>query len=239
VESLRLTAFPTGDQIESAENWWQTVAGSDPERRVLDKRQGLLQSGQYREAILRMAVKSERIDWVIIPAEDAEPNEEGPPSIGPLAVRIEDAKALASAWCPHAPPLRRVAFGAILHEPAADRIAGYERLAKYLPAVELDPAGSSDFLYQINRPRASKTSQGVDINRLSKWAVVTVKLASIVIGGGRGSVQEHALASACRLELDISTTADRDQSLPPENLAHLFKEIFELGIEIADHGDVK
>jgi hypothetical protein len=44
---------------------------------------------------------------------------------------------------------------------------------------------------------------------------------------------------AVRLDLDINTTADFSSELPSEQLPKIFRELIELGREIAREGDVK
>ena len=50
------------------------------------------------------------------------------------------------------------------------RELGYRELGRFLPAVRLDE-DSSDFSYQINRPRRSTVIPELSVNRLSKWSV--------------------------------------------------------------------
>ena len=43
---------------------------------------------------------------------------------------------------------------------------------------------------------------------------------------------------ACRLELDINTSAENTNLIPLEHIRQLFEELVNLGYEIADKGDI-
>src|SRR4029077_16583024 len=87
------------------------------------------------------------------------------------------------------PTISRLAFGAVLFQSAESHETGYELLKSYLPKLEVDSKGSFDFLYQINRPRLSMSGiPSLQINRLSKWAVVA--LQAHFFGAGKGVVKD-------------------------------------------------
>jgi len=121
--------------------------------------------------------------------------------------------------------------------PVDDRPSGYRKLGSYLPGIQIDPEGSSDFLYQINRPRKARLNiPSLRINRLSNWSV-----SRIDIGGqfGAQTIELPGLEQyACRLELDINTAPDFQEILVREQLRSTFEELVDLGKEIAARGDI-
>ena len=138
--------------------------------------------------------------------------------------------------CPNA---KRLGFGAFLVQPVESKEDGYRLIASYLPHVELDPSGSSEFLYQINRPRESRTGiTGLKINRLSKWSVLVQTRALISVGPEGVSQDISPSKHAGRLELDINTRQDFDGTFARAALSEVFRELVDLGAEMASDGDI-
>lgn len=92
----------------------------------------------------------------------------------------------------------------------------------------------SDLLYQINRPRRSST--GVKINRLAKWAAE--RRADIELLIGAGVVREAGAKYSVRLEFDINTDAERDGSLEVSWLPTLLSEMKDSAVDIMMNGDI-
>jgi hypothetical protein len=137
------------------------------------------------------------------------------------------------------PAMTRLAFGAVLLQPVASVQDAYQRLGHYLPAVTLDPVGSSDFFYQINRRRDSTTGiTGLKINRLSKWSAAS--LMAMMFTGSPERMLYHPDMSMffAQLELDINTTPDFQGELEKGQLQSVFSELVQLGCEIAEQGDI-
>jgi hypothetical protein len=149
---------------------------------------------------------------------------------------------LVLAWLNDAPALQRIAFGAILRLPVNDRIFGYQKLASYLHHVDLDPVGSTEFLYQINRPRKSKSGvENLSINRLSKWSVAFTQQATYTVQDPQAAqFQLTGLQKDihCRLELDINTVPDIEGDFAAKDAQQIFNELVDLGREIATNGDI-
>lgn len=125
-----------------------------------------------------LQVQLDRIDWTLIPG--AQEAHEGFLSVGPVAEALESFVPVVSKWLPLAPPLRRLALGMVLHDRVNAVADGYGRLADLLP-IKLDPIGSSDLAYQINRPRPSTAVPGLTINRLSKWSVASLNYQILAV----------------------------------------------------------
>ncbi len=197
--------------------------------------------GAYNENNLILTARPDRIDWIYSCKFGEMPT--GLPVMGSFGEGCQEFSELTQKWLPMSPPIVRLAFGAVLLLQTKDRNEGYSQLGDFLPSVELDPEGSYDFQYQINRPRVSNVykENEIRINRLSKWSVVSMNRIQISIEGDQNvaqSIPDEGI-SACRLELDINTTQKNIEKLPQELLVPLCSELIGIGQEIAMNGDVK
>jgi len=239
VESLRSTAFPTPQAAQvDAGDWWEKLIGKVPENRITRAREAFLQDeGHIGNGKLVMSVQPARIDWLYTVDRDATPDKWW---IGPFADAADLFLGLMSRWFDVCPPSQRLAFGAVLKLPAPDRLTGYQMLSTYLHDVTLDPEGSSDLLYQINRPRKSRTGiPELAINRLSKWAVARLGVGSIAIAPDtRAQFFPASVTFACHLELDINTAADLKGEIPKDRYMEVFRELVDLAREMLSRGDI-
>lgn len=237
VESLRTTCFPNATAQFGVTDWWQEVVNEQPENRVLRLKEGFQQDEGHINGIkLVLGIQPVRIDWVAVPGETQHKF-----WMGPFQETLDWFIGLMSRWLRSSPPLKRLAFGAVLMLPVEDRRSGYELIEKYLPHIQFDSERSSDFLYQINRPRDSRTGiPNLKINRLSKWSVVLRGTGQIELSPheARASFFPTSEAYACRLELDINTVGDYQGDLPQDQLPIIFQELVEFGKEITIEGDV-
>jgi len=245
-ESLRLTVFPSPTFQLKDEGWWRKLTGSDPESQTARPHRGeLVVAGPFEGNALTLNVQPGRIDWILGPDTSKDPS----PSDGVYAIGLFDDKIgvfadLVSGWLTECPPTSRIAFGGVLLEVVENRQRGYRRIAEYLHAVKIDPDGSEDFFYQINRPRSSHVVKNMRLNRLSKWSVAAFQAVSIAMMMQQASqppltyTQGAQPVSACRLELDLSTEAGRQDVLSHDCLRPALGELISLGAEIAKLGDV-
>ena len=235
-ESLRITCFPSSATEFNAANWWQDVIGEQPENTVVRARDGFRQDeGNVNGRKVVLGVQPNRIDWLMGPSE-----EESGITIGSLQDSLDSFLEMMSRWFKICPPLRRLAFGSVLALPVDSRKSGYEQIANYLSNVKLDPIGSSDFLYQINRTRNSQLEiPELVVNRLSKWSVAKRGLARFdFLPEARVSLFPSSDTFSCRLDLDINTSADYKNDLPVDKLTDVFLELVDLAKEIALEGDI-
>jgi hypothetical protein len=236
VESLRLTAFLRTPLATPPDSWWPELAGGQtPENEINRPREGMWQlDGSVahpglRPATLTLRGQDRRLDCVLQAAPTGEPPFD--PSTAYLASypdALNTFLSLVRNWITAArPDATRLALGIVLTLPVPTRQDGYAALSSYLPfPIEVD---STDFLYRINRPtRSQALADGTTLNRLSTWAVVQFDTLVVSIQGGQSTAQ--ALSSvtqpflACRLELDISTAADRSDPIPPDQFDGLLTE---------------
>ena len=234
---LRLTAFPapTADLREPV--WWDAVVGNPSDSRTSRPKIGeLREEGIIDNGKLMLTINPGVINWIFTAWEKQEPF----PSVGPFENSETVFSDLMFRWLGVSPPpLQRLAFGAELIEPVANKRAGYEKISQILQTVRVDPAGSSDFLYQINRPRTSSSGvEGLTINRLSKWAVIGVQPFRITVGQSLLQSISEEETFGCRLDLDINTAADFKGELPKDKLTLIWKELVKLAHEISSGGDV-
>ena len=242
-ESLRFTIFPLPTVVIGEPTWWQDLIGELPEKRVATPKRGVLQEeGNFDGGRLILNIQPMRIDWLLTTGSGQEGGLETFPNVGPFAESLKTFLALIDRWIQSEtfPPVKRVALGAVLLQPVESKQLAYERLAKYLPKVELDASNSSEFFYQINRPRASTSGIAkLKINRLSKWSVMSWR--SAVVAVTPVSLEQAAMGPevfTCRLELDINTAPDFSEMLPREMLPRILQELANVGQEIAQDGDV-
>lgn len=239
VERLRLTAFPPPMTKISQPPWWADLVGYPPETVVSRPKVGLhREEGVFEGRKLFLQIQPERIDWILTPVVPEE-MPETPPSAGPFPDALKSFVNLMERWLEVCLPITRLAFGAVLFQPVADQRAGYVQIAKYLPSLKLDP-DTSDFLYQINRPRDSTSGvPGLRINRLTKWSILLFQGFDVTLAKKELTTVGYAVEeSACRLELDINTVPESAAELPRETLPRVSQELVHLGQEIATKGDI-
>jgi hypothetical protein len=238
VEGIRLTAFFHPSFRAELGNW-EKLVGEPPETveshpKIARFREEGIVAGRKLSFELE---PSGKVHWKSAPAEP-------PPDEDPFRILQQSPEVLGTflplmeKWL-SAPesPIFRLALGLEIIFPVNDRDAGYRLLNSYLRSVKLD-GNVSDFFFQINRPRPSKVAGGVNINRLTRWAVLA--LASVAMGLDLKQVTTapaREVAHACRVEFDIST-APTGEPLLERYLIQLYREFVSLAEEIMKEGDV-
>lgn len=242
VDSLRVTAFPAQNAEVNPDNWWQGVVGTEPETQLVQAKRGEKRfQGAFEGGQLTLRVQPGRIDWLLgrAPIDDQQAMKDVSPSVGRFDAASPRFTGLVDRWLPFGPSLNRIAFGGVVLLPVPDRATGYKRLMPYLPSVKIDPEGSRDLLYRINRPRMSQTIKDLQVNRLTTWSVGTITFKAITITGGQQpTVTSGEGAFFCRVELDINTAAEFSGGFVPNHLQQTLKELVQLGVEIIEKGDV-
>lgn len=238
VEQLRMTAFTAAlVQVEGLD-WWERAVGNVAESTQIQPRQGQrVEEGQLAaipKGRLVLTVAPQRVDWRLVPANpDAGADW---PVAGTYADVVGTFRDCCARWLPAAPGLNRLAFGAVLVHPVEDRIEGYRQLSEHFLRFAVDGSTSADLLFQINRPRKSRVVNGLQLNRLCKWASAAVSVVQLTIQPAAEPVRLPAV-NAVRVELDINTASDVD-ALPPSALGGILEELVGLGEELARQGDV-
>ncbi len=125
-ETLRVTAFPSPAATIAEPTWWSDLTGETPENRTTRPRERVfIEQGSWGGRRLTLGMNPTRIDWVFGGIEDD----------SPLTAFNDSLKALRELilqWLPTCPPIRRLAFGAVVRAPVESREAGYRQIAAYL-----------------------------------------------------------------------------------------------------------
>jgi hypothetical protein len=107
--------------------------------------------------------------------------------------------------------------------------------------VKVDATGSSDLVYQINRPRVSKAIDGMRVNRICKWSVRGFRQLSAGLVISEASSPDVAVGPefhTCRLEFDLNSDAARKTEFTGDQAMALLDEFVAMADEIATLGDV-
>ena len=236
-EILRLTMFRNPGDLSGRSVRWESIGGTEPEMQSSKPKQGeRLESGPFEGGKLLLQVQPDRIDWLYVPDRAKESETEPPES---FLASIDRFSKPMNRWLHDYPSAPRIAFGAVLNLPVKDREEGYSRISEFLP-FSVDAEASSDFLYQINRFRESKTIQGLRINRLSKWSVGILMMQMVHFSTpDRGvTLFPEGDRHRCRIELDINTQPGFPEVISGDGLPALFAELVHLGKEIVREGDI-
>lgn len=231
VESLRLTTFVKEPQAPGA--GWELVVGEPPEIKTDKPREQIVdERGPFADGQLVFLSQPTRVDWLYTTAEAA---------LGEMpALEFNEGllhfKPVTDKWWATARGVHRVAFGAILRAPVSDKEAGYEALQRYVHSLRLTPGTTSELIFQINRPRMSQVLQGLQVNRLTKWSVLQSQKLNITLSLGTMAPLGDP-AYACRLEMDLSTDAQRVDPFPPDLMPDLWRELGVLAVEITEKGE--
>jgi len=240
-EHLRLTVFLEQD-VHQPTHWWREVVGQEPATQLIQQGIGIRQLGPIRNGYCQLSLElsGRRVEWLMNTQVQLDQPSAGFPSFDTFPRGLAVFRELLLPWVSRIEGVLRVAIGAILTFPVTDKLAGYAALRPLLPALEIDPTGSSDLVYQINRHGRSRVVDGLHVNRLSAWTVVQFKMVLLQVqaGGVPATIGGEAPQSqAVRLQLDINTDADRTTPLPSGRMAAITEELITLGEEIADRGD--
>lgn len=232
VELLRLTAFPQPD-FEPDKDWWAKIVGEQPDNEKSQPKRGIRQyDGDFENGRLILALQPNRIDWVYRAVESPEQTRQ---ILGIFPEQVQIFQDMIEGWfhLDNCPSLDRLAFGAILHQPVENTNSGYKLLTNRYLRFDADLDDSSDFFYQINRRQQSEVIKNLKINRLMKWSVSKWQ-AVMVAPVTRTLPAEYSV----RLELDINSLQEYQESIQVEEARLLFDEFVSLGKEIAIHGDI-
>ena len=194
--------------------------------------------GPFQDRKLSLVVRPGRVDWALSAAVPTEEALADMITMGTLSDSLTVLGDVADRWMQldRCPTFQRLAVAIVLLLPMESEQAGYERLSTYLPHVELDPVNSSDFYYQINRPRMSRVlGSELRINRLSKWSVGMWRRAMLT--SGRAKDLPGSTQYACRAELDVNTDADFEGQIEVAQMSPLFAELVKYVVEISNEGD--
>jgi len=135
--------------------------------------------------------------------------------------------------------IKRIGFGlhALLSVP--DRETAYRIVNDLVPSVSVDPADTSDLLYQINRPVVSQVlGNNINLNRLMKWSAARFQLAVIEATPTASINLSGVVQNYASLENDVNTPADRLEPIDKAVLGPIYDELVGLAWKNLEFGEV-
>jgi hypothetical protein len=229
VQQLRVSLF-SSENVLPSEAGWKSLTGRDEAENRVAVPGGKQYSGKIFQGVFALTFALNRIDAILA----WDPSTVTPERVAELPV-VGDwpttAKTFSSAVEPFlqtlTTPVVRIAFGAQLLAPARSREAGYEKLAKLLRSVTVDPKNMRELVYRVNWPQASTVLRDLQLNRITAWTSVSVSTSLINPGTGEAFAVENS-QDAVSLEIDHNTTADRKIPLETDVLVPIFRELVTL-----------
>jgi hypothetical protein len=237
---LRATAFPTGPLDLASVKWWEVATGRSSESKNIRTGIGqLIEVGTVDDKVLQLQIQPGRIDWVLALKDD--PESEKFSSLGDFDKSSNYFRELIVKWLEQAPPLNRIAFGAVLSIPTKNESEAMETISRFLPYVKIDWSGVRDFIFQMNLPQPCATFPGLGaINRLVKWQNVVRQKVIATLSPPLQAPVATTQEPAAQCELDISTAVSTETAfkLPPDQLKALFAELVQHAAEVMPKGDI-
>ena len=236
VESLRLSTFHP--ERSAQPGLWAKLMGNNPESVNERPREQVLQEeGGANGNRLILAYQNRRLDWTVSPSQTRSPDSPKPVTL----VDVDQAMSLIGrslgVLTQSYRQVDRLAFGAILIRQVSDVAEGLSYLSQYLPHMDLENRGGSDFIYQVNRPRLSSYASHVRVNCLAKWSLEYVQTGALRILPSQPpylEVSESLLVD--KLALDINT-APTNNAISISRMPDLLNEFMAFAQEIAVKGD--
>jgi hypothetical protein len=233
--SLRITGFQFGALELDSVRWWEALTGKPADSRNARPGIGqLVESGVIDGRVIQLQIQPGRIDWLLLPKDD--PESEAFASLGDYDSSLVYFSELISKWMVQAPPLNRLAFGALLLIPTVDQAQATEILARILQDVTLNWAGIKEFVLQVNRPEPSAVLPEIGpINRLVKWQTIVQKkiVANLLPASHAPFTTSEQTAVSLELDMNTVTPTDATKQIPPGRLIPVLVELIEHATHIA------
>ena len=233
-ESLRFTAFSVDTKELRLASFEQLENGSAEqiiERPNQNIRQETGKLGAHRFII---QCRAGRADFSLSMKSVSPPPQVN--NIGPFQEAMTLLIATIELWFRKAPPLKRLAIAPTLVMPFNSRLDAQKRAKKFLPKLDFDPELDRDFLWQINRPRNSKSISGLIINRVNRWQIFDLQSFSV---SEQGLTLGELSSALLQLDLDINTSAENKNQIESSSLSNLVGELSSIASEIMKKGDVR
>ena len=239
-EGLRLTAFVSVPMNPTGMNFWEQLMGDSPDEvRRRPQEQFFREEGPFFEGRLSVEARKDRIDWRL--GHDPKNLAGSLPKVGPYQTLSERFRQLMLNWLDNCPVTSRLAYGAVLFVPADSIPQACQILEPLLPIIQTRWENTHDFQYRINRRRRSSCGvEGLEINRMATWSVVTISGVQLDFISGRLEPSLTPIRSngMCRLELDVNTSPERQLEMDESLRLPIFNELVDFGNEIASQGDI-
>lgn len=223
---------------------WEQVVGSPPDQREIQpKLRSAREVGSINENSVNLEMRSipGRVDWLVTPIPSISPDQEFSPfrDLPVLPDSFDVFAYMIFQKTVDAYDAVRFAFGVAAVRPTVSVRASYEDLARLLPDIKVPLEGASELFFQINRPRKSKSAAGHEINRLSRWmSIASGQFVFPQITPAHSPVQVRgASVFATRVELDLSTEAERQSTIAKDERLLLLNEMLDSAKESLELGD--
>ena len=241
---LTLTAFSSIVGPNYKQNWWNDIIGEPPEERIEKQKIGAVtESGNFDAGLLNLQLQAGRIDWNYSSNDERVTNLSSPAGnpIGTISDAIFIFLPLMQSWLEllGSISINRLAFGAIVTQKTEDKKESYQKLSEYLHDIRIDVDNSTDFLYQINRPRKMIVDdKEIFINRLMKWVAIRAMAAQFSLYDDKLFQQPVEKNNFILVELDINSSQENQEILENLNFANLLGDFSNMAIEILTEGDI-
>lgn len=233
--NLRFTAFVSQIPFPvDGEELFQSFFGFTHDTETRRKGEFMSEFSSEKGGVLyQTTISGPKIDFTVSPGFAlAEVPDEMPslPTEGHFEASFNEA---ANRLLEIIPALVRLAVGGHFIFPAADKETGYTLLGKFLPTVKIDPIGSSDFQYRINRRREIELGERkVTINRLVTWGCLGFNVQVMGSSASRASDSVSAIT-------DVNTDPSTDvPSFSTEDRKLIVSSLFSFSRELAEKGDL-
>ena len=237
VDHLRLTVFhPPGFQTSEL---WELLMRVRPESIEERPRDGVVQQqGEADGNRLLLVTHAERLDWTFVPNPTVSHGTNTPPVLLDPNQAVRKLQEALDISLRSVKQVNRLAFGVLLGQQVVNPSEGMSQMSKYLPHMDLEERGGSDFIYQVNRRRRSSRVPHVQLNRLARWSLEQFISGGIRIAPAQApQLQQSGSGFVSRLLLDINT-APENNAIAVERMPGLFVELINLACKVATEGDV-
>ncbi len=241
VETFRFSGFLEHSWEKQPESWINSITKNLPDIKNVNPKKNIsheeLDEGNKLLVIETQPIRIDLIQTINIKAEIGELDI---PAFGYMQDEIDNfiqyVKVLITN--DYFPELTRIALGMILLEPISNRKEGYSKLNELLP-FNIEIENSSDFFYQINRPRyIEQKGNQIKINRLTKWSVIELSSVIFQVKPSPKTVNLGQKYYAIRNELDVNTTIDYEGVFSITQIESITNELVSMAIEISNEGDI-
>jgi hypothetical protein len=235
IESIRGSMF-VNDQLDSnkLEAWLEEVSENSLSQ-VNRTPTSFVGTSRNPAGFLRVSWNANKLD---VKLSSGEPR--GAQTIAPLS----DATSLFKLFVNRMPEIcepalvNRIALGLVLTYQVSSVEEGLELLKTRILSLNL-PQSAGDFLYRVNIPCESLTSNGLNLNRLTTWSIPNQQIIEVQIrpDGTQNQrvVSENPLS--IKLELDINTDKETPLDINTEEFSALIQEFQKIALDISNIGE--
>ena len=117
-----------------------------------------------------------------------------------------------------------------------DDAEGRRKLRELLPLLRFKPESDREILLRINRGAISGVEPGLFLNQISTWSIRRISLVQVSAMAGVLTQAPAGSATACMVELDFNTDAERTLGIPANKLAPLVSELIEHAETVISEG---